>query len=92
MTTYLLPEVVDLDNLMTILAEGEASIDAVDEPVFELAGLKSASFAVLALLVGWFRYAHSRGKVVRFIHVSPSLMNIVDVAEMRDLLPVEAAA
>ena len=90
MRAYRLPAVVDLDNLMSILAEGETCIDEQHEPVFDLADLKSASFAVLAVLVGWFRYAHGRGKVVRFIHVSPRLMNIVDVAELRDLLPIEA--
>ncbi len=90
MAAYRLPEVVDFDNFLAVRAEGEAGIDAQDEPEMDLGNLQSASFVVVALLVGWFRYAHGRGKVVKFTHVSPGVMNIVEVSELGDLLTLEA--
>ena len=87
---YSLPERVDFDNLMTIRLEGERYVDTAEQPVFDLGGLGNSSSAAVALLVAWFRYAHDRGKVVQFIHVPTGIMNIIEVTELTDILPLEA--
>lgn len=92
MTAHFLPDVVDFDNLVAVRSDGEAYIDATEIPLFDLARLTSASSVVVALLVAWFRYGHARGKVVTFTHVPPEVMNIIEVSELDEVLPVEVAA
>ncbi|MGD8829497.1 MAG: STAS domain-containing protein [Pseudomonadales bacterium] len=89
---FMLPEHVDFENLMAVRATGEEYIDQNDEPVFDLSALATSSSAVVALLVGWFRYAHTHGKVVSFTKVPTGVMNIIEVSDLTDLLPIEASA
>lgn len=91
-SAFMLPEHVDFENLMAVRATGEEYIDQNDEPVLDLSGLATSSSAVVALLVGWFRYAHTRGKVVRFTNVPAGVMNIIEVSDLTDLLPIGAGA
>ena len=58
--------------------------------VVDLAELAGASSAVVALLIAWFRYGHAHGKVVRFLHVPTSIMNIIEVSELAEVLPISA--
>jgi ABC-type transporter Mla MlaB component len=80
---------VDFDNLVEIRAAGERHIDASSEPVFDLSGLKQSSSVAVALLVAWFRYAHVHGKVVTFVGVPTELMNIIEVSDLEEVLPVQ---
>lgn len=82
---------MSFDNLLTVRSEGEAHIDRSQVTDIDLGGLTSASSAVVALLIGWFRYAHARGKVVRFLHVPVAIMNIIDVSELGEVLPIVRA-
>ena len=91
MTSHALPAIVNFDNLARIRAEGEAFIDATDAPVFDLGRLSGGSSAVVALMVAWFRYAHARGKVISFVNVPEGVMNIVEVSELTDFLPIESS-
>ena len=91
MSDFQLPDHVDFDSLMTVRTAGEAHIDAQSQPVFDLQSLTEASSAAVALLVAWFRYAHVHGKVVKFIHVPAGVMNIIEVTELDEMLPVDAA-
>ena len=86
---FQLPDHVDFENLMAIRAEGERYIDGTDEPQFDLSGLADSSSAAAALLVAWFRYAHARGKVAEFENVPPGLMNIMEVTELSEILPLK---
>jgi ABC-type transporter Mla MlaB component len=92
MTAYVLPEEVDFDDLVDLRTAGDQYIDATDEPVFDLGRLESSSSAVVAALVAWFRYAHGRGKVVKFVGVPKGIMNIIEVTELSEVLPVEEQA
>lgn len=92
MAGHELPAVVNFDNLPEQREAGEAYIDGCDEPVFDLGRLSIASSAVVALMVAWFRYGHTRGKVLRFVNVPEGVMNIVEVSELTELLPIEASA
>lgn len=90
MADFSLPQRLDFDNLVSVRTEGERHIDAQETPVFDLAQLENASSAAVALLVAWFRYAHVRGKVAQFTHVPPGIMNIIELTELTDVLPLEA--
>ncbi|MGE0625258.1 MAG: lipid asymmetry maintenance protein MlaB [Pseudomonadales bacterium] len=92
MASHELPAIVNFDNLPELRSAGEAYIDGIDAPVFDLARLTVASSAVVALMVAWFRYAHAHGKVVSFVNVPEGVMNIVEVSELTELLPIEASA
>ncbi len=91
MTRHELPAVVNFDNLVELRHAGEAYVDDNDTPVFDFHRLASASSAVMALMVAWFRYAHAHGKVISFVNVPEGVMNIVEVSELTDLLPIEVS-
>jgi ABC-type transporter Mla MlaB component len=84
-----LPERVDFENMVAVRSAGERHIEDVTEPSFDLSGLKESNSVAVAVLVAWFRYAHARGKVVEFTHAPAELMNIIEVTELSDVLPVE---
>lgn len=88
---FSLPGEVGFDTLLAVRSEGEAQIDRSPAVDFDLGALTVASSAVVALLIGWFRYAHAHGKVVRFLHVPVAIMNIIDVSELGEVLPVSLA-
>ena len=92
MAAFVLPDHVDFENLAALRADGERYIDETGEPVFDLASLRNASSAAVAALVAWFRYAHVHGKVVQFVHVPTGIMNIIEVTELSDMLPLEGRA
>ena len=56
-----------------------------------IAGLENASSAVVALLIAWFRYGHAHGKVVRFLRVPAAIMNIIEVSNLSEVLPIAGA-
>ena len=89
---HVLPPHVSFDNLVEQRRAGETYIDTTESPVFDLHQLAGASSAVMALMVAWYRYAHAHGKVLSFVNVPEGVMNIVEVSELTDLLPIEASA
>lgn len=92
MASHELPALVSFDNLVEERSRGEVYIDGSSAPSFDLGRLSGASSAVVALMVAWFRYAHARGKVVSFVNVPDGVMNIVEVSELTEVLPIEAPA
>lgn len=88
MTTFSLPLEVTFANLMAVRRDGEACIDQGDAADIDLSSLASGNSAVVALLIGWFRYAHTHGKVVRFLHVPVTIMNIIEVSDLDEVLPL----
>lgn len=96
---FTLPAEVNFTNLVSIRDAGKQHIDAAGAETdnatgvaeFDLAGLGEASSAVVALLIAWFRYGHAHGKVVRFLHVPVAIMNIIEVSDLADVLPIAAA-
>ena len=87
-----LPPIVNFDNLVDERLEGESCIDGSESVLFDFGRLAGASSAVMALMVAWFRYAHARGKVINFVNVPEGVMNIVEVSELTEVLPIEASA
>ena len=85
---FALPAEVGFANLVEVREQGKAHIDEVELAEFDLARLSGASSAVVALLIAWFRYAHARGKVVRFLRVPAAIMNIIDVSDLTEVLPI----
>ena len=88
---YELPAEVNFANLVHLREQGKQHIDGVDVAEFDLSGLQGAGSAVVALLIAWFRYGHAHGKVVRFLHVPAAIMNIIEVSNLAEVLPVAAA-
>ncbi len=86
-----LPAEVDFANLVQVREQGKQHIDSAEVAEFDLAGLTGASSAVVALLIAWFRYGHARGKVVRFLRVPTAIMNIIDVSDLTEVLPIDGA-
>ncbi len=91
MATFSLPAEVTFANLMAVRRDGEACIDQGDSTDIDLSSLTSGNSAVVALLIGWFRYAHTHGKVVRFLHVPVTIMNIIEVSDLDEVLPLSLA-
>ena len=85
---YRLPAIVDFANLVAVREAGKAHVDQAEEADFDLSGLEESNSAVVAVLIAWFRYAHARGKVVRFLHAPVSIMNIIEVSDLADVLPI----
>lgn len=92
MASHVLPSKVNFENLVEQRRAGEHYIDSTDVPVFDLNQLAGASSAVMALMVAWYRYAHARGKTTSFVNVPEGVMNIVEVSELTEVLPIEASA
>ena len=88
---YELPAEVSFANLVQLREQGKAHIDGADSAEFDLSGLNGASSAVVALLIAWFRYGHAHGKVVRFLWVPAAIMNIIEVSNLAEVLPIAAA-
>ena len=88
---YQLPAEVTFANLVSLRDQGKRHIDECDLAEFDLAGLENASSAVVALLIAWFRYGHAHGKVVRFLRVPAAIMNIIEVSNLTEVLPVAGA-
>ena len=90
-----LPKEVSFENLVATREAGKQHIDSLvadtDVAEFDLAGLTDASSAAVALLIAWFRYGHAHGKVVRFLNVPAAIMNIIEVSELAEVLPIAAA-
>jgi len=89
------PETVRFDNYEALR---EAACDDVDSAP-ESASLeisfedrsRSGSIGV-ALMIAVFRHAHASGRAVRFVEIPVDLRNIIEVADLEDVLPLEAAS
>ena len=88
---FALPAEISFANLVAVREQGKQHIDSAEVAEFDLAGLAGASSAVVALLIAWFRYGHAHGKVVRFLRVPAAIMNIIEVSNLAEVLPIAAA-
>jgi hypothetical protein len=43
------------------------------------------------LMMGWYRYAHRRGKQVRFTDVPELLAALIEFCALHEVLPIETA-
>jgi ABC-type transporter Mla MlaB component len=87
-----MPDHIDFENLVAIRTDGERYIESEPDPVFDLGSLVNSSSAAVAVLIAWYRHAHSLGKKVRFANVPAGVMNIIEVSDLTDVLPVEEPA
>lgn len=90
-----MPETVRFDNyeaLRDVLCSGidDAPDGAAVEVSFEDRG-HSGSIGV-ALMAALFRHAHAAGRTVSFVRVPVDLRNIIEVADLEDVLPLESSA
>ena len=73
---------------MEVRRAGERYIAASDEAIFDLSGLVDSNSAAVALLLAWFRCAHSFDRRLEFNHPPEALMNILEVSELAEMLPL----
>ena len=85
---------VTVDTLVAVRKQCEALIEGrsrAGESLtrFSLARLQGSNSVVVALLMALFRYAYLKGTSVVFVDIPVELRNIIEVAELTDVLPVE---
>ncbi len=86
---YELPAPVTFDNLVTLRAEAERRIDDAGTALeVSFGGREHHGSAGVALMMGLLRYAHGAGKAIRFAAVPGDLRNIIELAELDNVLPV----
>ena len=91
-SAFALPAAVDFDSLVSLRSAGEDFIgNAPEQAVFSLAELSEANSAAVALMMSWYRYAHTRGKSILYTRASPEVRNIGRVSGLEDILPLDPA-
>ncbi len=87
---FALPEPVDFANFAALREQAMTRIDAArGEVEISFHGLAHSGSAGVALMMGLFRHAHRQGKALSFVEVPPDLRNIIELAELDDVLPLE---
>jgi phospholipid transport system transporter-binding protein len=90
---YELPAPVTFGNLVTLRREARRQIDEAPGAIeISFGGREHSGSAGVALMMGLFRYAHGAGKALRFVAVPADLRNIIDLAELDEVLPVAEEA
>jgi ABC-type transporter Mla MlaB component len=92
LTSFAPPPHVDFTNFNEVRAAGERHIDAHAETDFDLSNLAESNSAVVALLIAWFRYAHAHERKVQFSQLPVALQNLIEVAELAEMLPLQDAS
>ncbi len=75
------------------LARAGMQMLAGTDPVeVDLGGVRRSDSAGVALLVEWLRQARQRGVELRYSHLPEQMRNIIRVAGLDRILPVDSAA
>ena len=90
---FYLPDEITIDNIAEVRASGEQHITVVnieqsDGCRFYLSKLEKFNSLTVALLIAWFRFAHTHGKSIVYIDVPHDLRNIIDVYGLDGVLPL----
>jgi len=85
------PEPVSFGNYPALKRSACRSIDDAPEGVpIEVSFEQHRSGSIgVALMIALFRYAHASNRTIRFVEVPGDLRNIIEVADLEDVLPVE---
>lgn len=90
-----MPETVRFENFLALRRAVCADVDSAPagaplDVSFENRS-RSGSIGV-ALMIAVFRHAHAIGRTLRFVEIPVDLMNIIEVADLEDVLPLESTA
>ena len=77
---------LDVTTVSRSKESGEALIDKVDVPVFDLAEAEVTGSAAIALLIAWQRHAFKVGKEIRFINSPGNLLDIARACGVDEIL------
>jgi ABC-type transporter Mla MlaB component len=86
-----LPEAVNFDNLAALRRQAELKIDelsAVRTLEIGFGNLSHSGSPAVALMIALFRYAHVAEKTVSFVDVPADILNIIEVSDLSDVLPL----
>jgi ABC-type transporter Mla MlaB component len=89
------PETVRFDNYALLCQAACRDVDSAPEgaPLEISFEDRSSSGSIgVALMIAVFRHAHTRGRTIRFVEIPVDLRNIIEVADLEDVLPLEAAS
>ncbi len=75
-----------------LLSEGARSIGAGEAQCIDLAGVKGADSAGLALLIEWLSVAKSSGHALRYENIPTQLQQLAKLSDVEELLSGQAAA
>lgn len=82
---YLIDGPITLDNVSTLISEGEA-FDG-QSVIVDLAGVTSADSSALSLLLEWRRRLGSVGRQITFTNMGHNLRSLADLYGVVDLIP-----
>ena len=86
-TRFLLPTHVDLDSFTELYEMGTNYLDNTKgSATIDLSDLRSANSAVVALLVGWWRYAKTCDQKLVYIGVREDLAKLIEVLGVKEIL------
>ena len=85
---YLIDGPITLDNVSTLISEGEA-FDG-QSVIVDLAGVTSADSSALSLLLEWRRRLGSVGRQIAFTNMGHNLCSLADLYGVVDLIPATA--
>ena len=74
-----------LDSASPAFEAGLKAI-AAGQAEFDFAALATFDSSAVAAMLAWRRAAQARGLTLRYVNVSPSLQNLVDLYDVTDLL------
>jgi len=86
---FVLSGELTMQTVPTVARDSQALIDKMHGDVkINLAKVKRADSAGLALLIDWLRQAQSKNIKLEFEHLPEQLMQIAKLSELHELLPI----
>lgn len=79
---------IHFDNVMAVLAEGNALMKPLKTIKIDLKGLDQFDSSALALLTAWVAEAKKQHKVVQFLNIPKFMQAILKVCSLEDVLPI----
>ncbi len=88
---YALLGVLDFQTVPGLLEDGARMLEGEGPLDLDLAGVREANSAGLALLLEWLDLAGRRQRPLRLYNLPESLVNLADLANLSPLLPLADA-
>ena len=88
---FALVGVLDFTTVCTLLRDGERMLAGEGPLDIDLAGVREANSAGLALLLEWIDLAKRRGRPLRLFNLPESLDHLAELANLGPLLPLADA-
>jgi ABC-type transporter Mla MlaB component len=81
---------VDYTNALELRSQVEQVLAAHDDVTVSLADVSDGNSLLVALFIGWFRFAHRHGHRVHFVAVPALLQTLIAFSGVDAVLPIGA--